>query len=79
VITSAFAVSAKRIAALWLSASCSPLRFLIQGRALSSSIHAYGSFAQRRTRACLENADMVHGPRNSPYDHNSVRSLKAAE
>src|SRR5580700_4586140 len=43
VITSAFAVSARRIAAFWLSASCRPLRFSTQGRALSSSIHGQGS------------------------------------
>src|SRR5271157_4545123 len=53
VITSAFAVSASRIAALWLSASCRPLRFSTQGRAFSSSIHDQGSlpFTMRISRS----------------------------
>src|SRR5580704_4688955 len=60
VITSAFAVSARRIAALWLSASCRPLRFSTQGRAFSSSIHGQGNLplTMRISRA----ADRLLGP-----------------
>jgi hypothetical protein len=55
VITRAFAISAKRIAALWLSANCRPLRFSIQGKAFSSSIHGQGSLplAMRISRSAI--------------------------
>jgi hypothetical protein len=55
VITSAFAISARRIAAFWLSASCRPLRLSTQGMAFSSSVHAQGSLplAMRISRSVI--------------------------
>src|SRR5277367_86703 len=56
VITIAFALSARRIASLWLSASCRRLRASTQGTALSGSIHAQGSrpFTIRISRSPID-------------------------
>ena len=55
VMTSTLAIRASRIAAIWLSARASPIRFSTHGRALSGSIQGHGSvpFASRVRRSAI--------------------------
>ena len=55
VMTSTLAISASRIAAIWLSARTSPIRFSTHGRALSASIRGHGRvpFASRVSRSAM--------------------------